>query len=178
MRIDLPVQSNVDVALFVLEVVDATRTYADWMSDPLVNRYLESRFATHDTASIGSFIASMLESPVHLFLGIRSHALDRHVGNIKLGPIDRHHGTGEIGLLIGDREAWGRGIATAAIAQLATLAKDRLALRKLTAGCYASNVASRRAFEKAGFVVEGTRPAQFLLDGRPEDLVLLGRLLK
>jgi hypothetical protein len=35
-----------------------------------------------------------------------------------------------------------------------------------------------RAFIKAGFVVEGRRAAHFILDGRPEDLVLLARILR
>ena len=124
------------------------------------------------------FVGSQLVSDGSLFLGIRSLALGgRHVGNIKLAPIDRRHGQGEIGVLVGEPEAWGRGLASGAIAQLASIAREELGLRKLTAGCYASNAGSERAFVKAGFAVEGRRPAHFLLDGRPEDLVLMGRLL-
>jgi RimJ/RimL family protein N-acetyltransferase len=52
-----------------------------------------------------------------------------------------------------------------------------LGIRKLTAGCYASNIGSAKAFLRAGFHIEARRPAHFILDGRPEDLVLLARLL-
>jgi RimJ/RimL family protein N-acetyltransferase len=98
------------------------------------------------------------------------------VGNIKI-ELNRRHGLGEIGILIGERVVHGRGIATAAISLIANIAREQLQVRKLTAGCYASNKGSERAFVKAGFTVEGTREAHFLLDGKPESLVLLGRQL-
>lgn len=166
-----------DIELFLLTPEKITDAYVDWLNDPEVNRYLESRFARHDRPSTEAFVAGVLASEKDLFLGIWSRELGRHVGNIKLGPVDRHHRSGEIGLMIGDRGAWGRGIATQAIAMMSEIAKHELGLRRVTAGCYASNIGSRRAFERAGFIVECMRPGHFLLEGRPEDLVLMARFL-
>ena len=112
-----------------------------------------------------------------LLLGVRDVVLGRHVGNIKLGPVLRHHGLAEVGILLGDRDARGRGVGTEAITLAASIARDRLGVRKLTAGCYASNIGSSRAFAKAGFAVEGRREAHFILDGHPEDLILMARHL-
>lgn len=165
------------IELFLLTPEAVSADYVAWLQDPEVGRYLESRFATHDLISTRAFVADMLESESNLFLGIRSVALGRHVGNIKLGPIDRRHGTAEIGLMIGDRGAWGKGLATEAIDRISRIAGDELGLRKVTAGCYAGNVGSERAFLKCGFQIEGRRPAQVICDGKPEDLVLMGRLL-
>ncbi|HEY7639575.1 MAG TPA: GNAT family N-acetyltransferase [Steroidobacteraceae bacterium] len=163
------------VELFLLEPGHVSSAYVGWLSDPEVNRFLESRFATHDLASTQRYVASMLGDANTLFLGIRSPQLQRHVGNIKLGPIDRHHGLGEIGIMIGERAAWGRGIASDSIAVLCRIAFEQLGLRKLTAGCYRSNVGSARAFARAGFAHEATRPAHYLLEGRAEDLILMAR---
>lgn len=165
------------VELFLLTPDLVSEAYVGWLNDEAVNRFLESRFQHQDIDGVRAFVAGMLESDKNLFLGIRDLGLDRHVGNIKLGPIDPRHGLGEIGIMIGDREAWGRGIGSSAIAVLADIARDELGLRKLTAGCYASNLGSSKAFEKAGFAVEGNRPGHFILDGRPEDLVLMARHL-
>jgi ribosomal-protein-alanine N-acetyltransferase len=162
------------VELFLLEEADVGPAYVGWLNDPLVNRFLESRFAVHDEASTRAFVGACLADPDVLMLGVRSRILDgRHVGNIKLGPIDRRHGLGEIGVLIGDREAWGGGIASSAIRLLCGIAVQQLGLRKLTAGCYVSNMGSERAFLKAGFIIEGRRPRHFLLEHGPEDLVLM-----
>lgn len=176
MRIDpAPHWENDVVRLAVLTPEGVNDTYVDWLNDPEINRYLESRFAVHDRADVAAYVESMLASPTSLFLAIHSKVLGQHVGNIKIGPIDRHHGLGEIGLMIGARAAWGRGIATHAIAAVADIGFRDLGLRKLTAGCYADNKGSQIAFERAGFAVEAVRRAHFVSDGRLEDLVLLAR---
>lgn len=169
-----PRWSSADVELFLLTPDAVGDAYVGWLNDPEVNQYLESRFAPQGHASIAAFVAGALASEKDLLLGIRSVALGRHVGNIKLGPINREHGLGEVGIMIGDRGAWGQGLASRAIAMLRDIAAEELGLRRLTAGCYASNIGSRRAFERAGFTVEAVRSGHFLLNGEPEDLVLMG----
>ena len=178
MHLQLAPASIDDVSLFVLTADHVSDAYVGWLNDPVVNQYLESRFATHDLASTRSFVDYVYASPDSLLLGIRSEQAGGHVGNIKIGPINRYHQTGEIGILIGEKRAWGKGIATAAIRLICDVARNDLALHKVTAGCYATNVGSRKAFEKAGFTVEGVRPQQVRrADGEREDLVLLGRVL-
>jgi RimJ/RimL family protein N-acetyltransferase len=149
-----------------------------WLNASEINQYLECRFVTHTVESTRAFVATTLASPNNVFLGIKCRLLDRHVGNIKLGPINQHHGTGDIGFLVGDKAACGRGVATSAISMIVEIARNQLNLRKLTAGCYASNGGSRRALEKSGFVIEGIRPAQVLLNGIPEDVVVMGCILE
>jgi RimJ/RimL family protein N-acetyltransferase len=166
------------IELFQLEPRHVTAEYVSWLNDPETRRYMESRFTEHTLDSTVDFVHAMLASPSDLLLGIHSRELGRHVGNIRLGHIHPHHRTGEIGILVGDRNAWGKGIASTAIATISGLARDQLSLRKLTAGCYASNVGSQRAFEKAGFFVEAVRKHQCLLDGEPADIVLMGRFLQ
>lgn len=166
-----------EVELFLLGPEDVTEEYVGWLNDPQIAQYLESRFTEHDVDGTRQFVTDQRAHPGVLFFGIHSKALGRHIGNIKLGPISRQHETGDIGIMIGARDAWGRGIATRAIRLVSNIAQGQLGLRKVTAGCYASNVGSERAFERAGFAIEGRRPAQFLLDGKPEDMILMGRLL-
>lgn len=178
MRVELAHPPLDGVSLFLLTPELVGDAYVGWLNDPVVNRYLESRFAVHTLESTLEFVRAMYESSDNVLLGIRSAETGGHVGNIKIGPLNRQHGTGEIGILVGERRAWGKGIATAAIRIMCDIARDSLELRKVTAGCYASNVGSQRAFEKAGFEVEGIRKQQLICDGVPEDLVLLGKVLR
>jgi RimJ/RimL family protein N-acetyltransferase len=169
--------SNATVDLFALGPQDATESYVRWLNDPATNRYLECRFVQHTVASARTYLDNCVHSDTTVFLGVRDHTLGGlHVGNVKL-EINRYHGVGEVGILIGEEMARGRGLATQVIKLVTGIAKTQLGLRKLSAGCYQSNKGSERAFVAAGFAVEGVRPAHFLLDGRPEDLVLLGLVL-
>jgi ribosomal-protein-alanine N-acetyltransferase len=178
MHIDLDSQGeSAPVDLFVLAASHVTDAYVRWLNDPVVNRYLESRFIVHTVQSTKAYVEKIGGSPNNVFLGILSHKLGMHVGNIKIGPIDWNHGTSEVGIMIGEREAWASGIATLVISMISEIARTSLKLRKLTAGCYASNMGSRKAFDKAGFAVEGVQKNQCLLDGKPEDLILMGRHL-
>src|SRR5215204_5317858 len=94
------------IELFLLLPEHATHEYVQWLNDPDVNRFLESRWSVQNRQSVAAFITAALADPKTLFLGIRSRALNRHIGNIKVGPIDRNHGLGEVGIMIGDRAAW------------------------------------------------------------------------
>jgi ribosomal-protein-alanine N-acetyltransferase len=51
-------------------------------------------------------------------------------------------------------------------------------LRKIITGCYISNTRSQRAFEKNGFSIEALRKQHYLLNGKPEDVVLMGKYLE
>jgi ribosomal-protein-alanine N-acetyltransferase len=169
---------NEIVELFLLTPDKVSDAYVAWLADPDVNRYLESRFAVQSRASVEAYVAQLLVSENDIFFGIRDRLNGRHVGNLRLGPINRSHRRAEIGIVVGDRAAWGRGIASNALTVLAAIARLELGLWKLAASCYLANEGSRRAFEKAGFKIEAIRPSDLLLDGEPHDVVQMGLLLE
>ena len=90
----------------------AKGAYLEWLRDPEVVRFLESRFSQFDEDRLAHFIRSRNASENSILAGIFFER--RHVGNIKL-EFDVHHRRGELGLMIGDKAVWGRGIARRAI---------------------------------------------------------------
>ena len=155
---------------------DAVDRYVAWLNDSDVNRYLESRFSRHTSATVEAYIREHTQSPDVFLLAICTKPDGKHIGNIKVGPIDRIHGTADVGLMIGDREEWGHGYGTEAIALVTGFAFDELGLRRLTAGAYRENGASVRAFQRCGYRIEGVlRNHRQLGDGRT-DVILVGLL--
>jgi RimJ/RimL family protein N-acetyltransferase len=71
-------------------------------------------------------------------------------------------------------EARGRGAGTAAILQLVRFGFVRRNLRRIQA--IASNTGALRAYEKAGFVLEGRQRQHAWVRGAYEDIVLMGIL--
>ncbi|MGE3540907.1 MAG: GNAT family N-acetyltransferase [Candidatus Tectimicrobiota bacterium] len=153
---------------------DVTDTYYRWMNDPEVTRYLESRFTPYAREGLREYVLGKLGDRDNVFLAIILHEGERHIGNIKLGPIHWIHRYADIGLLIGEKDCWGQGYATEAIQLVVEYAFNTLNLHKLTAGCYALNAGSLHAFRKVGFLVEGTRLQHFYYDGSYIDEILLG----
>jgi RimJ/RimL family protein N-acetyltransferase len=144
------------------------------MNDPDITRYLESRFNTYTVAQLRDYVAERRRDPDSLFLAIVLNEGDRHIGNIKIGPMQWFHRTGDIGIIIGEKDCWGRGYAAEAIELLTRYALETLGLAKVTASCYHMNVGSQRAFLKAGFAEEGVRRSQYESDGARADQLLFG----
>jgi RimJ/RimL family protein N-acetyltransferase len=98
------------------------------------------------------------------------------VGSIGLYRFDgRKRYTGTIGYMLGPH-AWGRGIATEALAALADAAFVRTDLVRLEANVYAWNPASCRVLEKCGFVREGVLRRSSFKDGEITDEFVYARL--
>ncbi|MBZ0307061.1 MAG: GNAT family N-acetyltransferase, partial [Anaerolineae bacterium] len=98
-----------------LTLDDASEKYLGWMHDPAVMQYLESRFYPHSLESLRDFISQMQHDRNNVFLAMVLKDGDRHIGNIKLGPINWIHRFADIGLLIGEKDCWGKGYGTEAI---------------------------------------------------------------
>jgi RimJ/RimL family protein N-acetyltransferase len=171
------VSTQVDASRLYLRTLtraDCTPQYLGWLADPQVNRYLETRFAPQTIESILAFVEGVNARDNEYLFGIFLRSGSRHVGNIKIGPVSRPHRLGDISLFIGERACWGQGYATEAIGAASRHAFDALQVRKLSAGMYAPNRASYRAFLKAGYREEARRPGHYLLDGKPCDILELG----
>ncbi len=82
----------------------------------------------------------------------------KHIGTVKLEPIDVDKGTAMFGLLIGDRDYWGKGIATEVTNLIVDFAFNTLGLREVTLGVLADNKAAIRVYEKCGFVLDRVEP--------------------
>jgi ribosomal-protein-alanine N-acetyltransferase len=96
------------------------------------------------------------------------------VGGIGIHPRaheERH--TAEIGYWLGE-PFWGRGIATAAVRCLSQQALNQMDLYRLFANVFASNPASMRVLEKAGFQREGVLRRAVVKDDVLMDAVIYG----
>jgi len=160
-----------------LKASDVTDNYVNWLNDPVINQYLESRHVKHDLPSVKLFVEIMSNDDKNFLFGMFCNKTSKHIGNIKLGPVDYRYKRAEIGLIIGDKNYWGKGVATEAISAVCQYAADTLKLNKVEAGCYASNIGSKKLFLKSGFKIEGTFHQHFILRGAAEDCIRFGKIL-
>lgn len=145
-----------------LQTEDVSDAYVRWLNDPDITRYLEVRFSDQSKESIGDFVRAQLASRDSHLLRISLKEGDRHIGNIKLGPINRQHQSAQISLFIGDRSQHGMGYATEAIERVTRWGFEACGLSRVEGGCYADNLGSLRAFLKVGYSVEGFRRSAYI----------------
>ena len=97
------------------------------------------------------------------------------VGSASLFEFDWFARHAEVGISLVP-EARGRGIGTSAIAQIVEFGFVRRNLHRIHLQAIASNTGAIRAYEKAGFVVEGRQRQHAWVRGSYEDIVLMGIL--
>lgn len=131
--------------------------YYNWLNDEQVNRYLETRFLPQSRTSILDYVRIHAYKTDEPFFAICLRESERHIGNIKLGPINWYHRRGDISYFIGERDCWGKGYAAEAISCVVKFGFEKLDLARIEAGTYSNNVASQRVLEKNGFKCEGER---------------------
>lgn len=155
---------------------NVTDRYLAWMNDYEVVKFLESRFSPPKSLEeLKEYVRRTNSDQDQLLFAIIHEEDHRHIGNIKIGPINRTHRHASIGIIIGEREYWGQGYASEAIGRMTQYAFEFLGLNHVFAGCYHENVASAKAFLKAGWKLEGTQVGHYLFEGRFVDGLLFGK---
>lgn len=135
--------------------IDATDEYCKWLNDPEVNKFLETRSAT--TADLKTYIKEKNNSPTCLFLGIFDKRSNIHIGNIKLEPIDYVDRIATLGILIGNKDYWGKGIGAESINLLVNWAFNYLHLKEIKLGVLSENAVAIKSYKKCGFIIVGTK---------------------
>lgn len=95
-------------------------------------------------------------------------------GLIGINGYSSENRNAEMYLYIGDESDRAKGIGTAAIRRFVRKMFEEAGLHKLTARVFSFNPASMRAFERAGFLLEGIQKEQIARDGVYFDLYLYG----
>ena len=94
------------------------------------------------------------------------------IGSIGMLPgVDVHRFTAEMGYWIAE-PFWGKGIMTEAVRLFIEWAFSDFDLHRISAMPYASNIASHRVLEKAGFLLEGIIRSGAYKDGNIVDMFL------
>tara|TARA_B100001059_G_scaffold45146_1_gene37756 strand:+ start:295 stop:888 length:594 start_codon:yes stop_codon:yes gene_type:complete len=154
-----------------IEEDDVSDEYVQWLNDPIINQYLETRHSIQDLQSILAYVVHIQADPNEHLFTIRLKKNNKHIGNIKVGNINTHYNIADISLFIGDKTVWGKGIATQAIQLISSFSIRKLKLRKLNAGAYEQNVASTKAFLNAGYTRDGVLRNHYIFKNQPCDLV-------
>ncbi|MBU5265655.1 GNAT family N-acetyltransferase [Virgibacillus proomii] len=78
------------------------------------------------------------------------------IGHISLGNIDRNNKSARVGkVLVGDKNARGKGIGVQMMTEILKIAFDKLELHRVSLGVFDFNTSAIACYEKVGFKKEG-----------------------
>lgn len=149
-------------------------TWFNWFNDPLVTEHMNKGAFPNTEVAQEEYFHSLSKSKNDIQMAIAMKKDNHLVGCIGIHKIEWLHRRGDMSIVIGNRECWGKGIASEAIGLMTTHAFMKLNLNKLTAGVWATNTSSKKAFKKNGFIEEGILRQNFFYQGKYVDDIKLG----
>lgn len=132
----------------------ATQEYLQWLNDKEVTKYLEI-FEPYSVQQLTNYLEAVDRNEQLLFWAIHLKENDKHIGNIKIDPVNRYHGYGEYGIMMGDKTEWGKGYGAEASKAIVEYCFREEKLRKLNLGVVEENIAAVNLYKKMGFQTEG-----------------------
>lgn len=144
--------------------------YIAWLNDPEVVRYSDQRHQRHTLATCQGYVESFAGTPNHLWA---IEAQDEALGFVgtMTAYVDAPHGVADLGILLGERKAWGRGLGSEAWQAAIGYLFREVGIRKVTAGTVEANRPMLAMMRRAGMVEDGRRLRQCVVEGREVDVV-------
>jgi RimJ/RimL family protein N-acetyltransferase len=97
----------------------------------------------------------------------------RPIGTAGLHDINYRHSKGVFGIMIGEKDAWGKGYGTEVAALMLDYGFNVLGLHNISLKVFSFNQYAIRAYERAGFKLAGNvRESHFLFGKRYDDIIM------
>jgi RimJ/RimL family protein N-acetyltransferase len=157
--------------------------FTEWLNDPDVIRYLGAINLPQSMANEEQWFEAMLklpreEQPFAIEIRESDGTEDawRLIGNCSFMNIDQTVRSAEVGLFIGDKTHWNQGYGTEVMRLLLQVGFNIMNLNRIFLRVDVDNKGGVRAYEKAGFILEGRLRQAAFQDGQYRDMLLMSVL--
>ena len=159
-------QGNI-VHLKPLTLNEVNTAYLGWLQDPEVMMGIETSGYTLE--NLKQYVTTQSANSSVLFFAIWSNDTNQHIGNIKFEIVDQKAKVSDLGLLIGNKNYWGKGVGSEACKLGITYLFEKLHTRKIYLAVYENNPSAKKLYEKLGFKLEGTLRKHVLVNNEYYD---------
>jgi len=166
-------------------------TFVEWLNDPDVLQGLLLHTPVSRATEENWFEGMIKRPPDEQVLAIEVHlpgVIDgdakvpgaeegrKLIGSLSLDTIDWRNRCAELGIMIGDKSYWNQGYGSEAVRLLVQHGFKTLNLNRIFLHVFETNPRAIRAYEKAGFVLEGRERQAEFKDGKYIDVLRMSLL--
>ncbi|HAJ95971.1 MAG TPA: hypothetical protein DCP02_07040 [Actinobacteria bacterium] len=144
-----------------------------WLTDPLVNKYLSQNFRDLTARQEEEWFNYIQDSQQDMVFAILDRGAGSHIGNCALHKIDKNGGSCELGIIIGEKEYWGKGFGTDSIRILVNFALKELSLSRIWLNVYTYNHRAIKAYGKCSFKQIKVLKRNHLYNGKYWDTLIM-----
>jgi [ribosomal protein S5]-alanine N-acetyltransferase len=164
------------VDLCALEEWALEGNYVQWLNDPEVCQYNSHHVFPYNQEKAREYITRVGGSRSELVLAVCVKGKGTHIGNIALQAIDWVARSAEYAIILGEKEAWGKGYAGEASMLLLRHGFNELGLHRIHCGTSAENTGMQKLAAKLGMKEEGRRREGLFKHGKFIDIIEYGIL--
>lgn len=146
---------------------------AEWFSDLELTTYLGTVGTSFTYEQEQNWYDRYAHGSPEKTFGIMVRETQRLIGNISLRNIVHQHGTSELGIAIGDKQAWGKGYGSEAVRLICDYGFTFLNLNTIYLWHVALNERAHHAYLKAGFKESGRIRQAEQINGKRYDRILM-----
>jgi RimJ/RimL family protein N-acetyltransferase len=156
---------------------DDLPTFVRWFNDPEVLHYL-LMYIPMSLAEEEKWFEEQLQRRDGRIFIIEAIDGDQpvHIGNTGIHDVDWKNRTAEVGIVIGEKDYWGKGYGTDALKTLLRFAFHEMNLNRVQLRVHDYNARAIRCYEKCGFRNEGCQRQALFRDGKYHDVLLMSVL--
>lgn len=130
--------------------------YLDWLKEEEVMINVRPDYKLHsEFQHVKEYIEALWSSESDIFFAIEFVDTGDFIGTFKIGHVNWKTKIADLGIMIGDKAYWGKGLATDAFRLGAEFCFNQLDMRKVVCGCTDRNVGMKKVAPKVGFREEG-----------------------
>jgi diamine N-acetyltransferase len=152
---------------------DLLPLYLKWINDFEVTRTLAVGMRPMTWEAEEEWYERIGKSERDVSFTIYELATLRPIGTTGLHAIDHRHRTAEFGIMIGEKDCWGKGYGSEATALMLDYGFHALGLHNIMLRVYSFNERAVRAYTRAGFRVMGRRREAHRIGRRAYDVIYM-----
>jgi RimJ/RimL family protein N-acetyltransferase len=147
-----------------------------WLKDPQINKFLAANFEDLDLKKEIDWLNEMNKSLKDFIFAVEDKKNKRYIGNCGLHKVDWENRSCEFGIVIGDKEYWGKTFGADTISGIIKIAFKKLKLLKIKLFVYEYNERAISAYKKCGFEVKEILKSDHLFESCYWDTIVMEKL--
>ena len=152
---------------------DLVPLYLKWINDFEVIRLLGASMRPTALEAEEEWYARVSKAENQVVFSVYEQPDLRPIGTAGLAGINYAHRTAEFGIMIGDKESWGKGYGTEITRLMLEYGFTCLGLHNISLWVHAPNEPGIRAYQRAGFRMAGRLRQHLRLGGQAYDDILM-----
>lgn len=146
-----------------------------WVNNQQATQYLSPIFwfPQSENATTDFMNRAMNAGPNAAYFVVADVKDQSYIGQADLFEINWRTRVAEVGIVMGDEAKRGKGFGTEAMKLLLDYAFGVLGLERVQLDVYAENKRAIRCYEKAGYIMEGTRRHAAVVHGKPANVHMM-----